>query len=372
MSDRRSSDGGAGLQFGATASSLSDVSNAINPATNFWNSTISVNGGHVTAGRTPNYTNTLGLDLDFLQPGTPLPNGATSAVLRVRGTSNEVIYTGMASLAIDVYVPDLVSSLAKDVVDDNGGEVVPGDILTYTLSFTNSGRDGATNVVLTDPIPAGTTYVPGSLEVLENGTGGATGSMTDASDGDIAEFDGTANALVFRLGTDDSAYDGGIGLADGGMIAPAGSARVRFKVRVDDDAAPGLKITNTAHVAHNAQTVPNFDAGGTAAAEVRLTNQADLSIAKHAGAAVAQPGQEIEYTLVVSNHGPGPANGATVRDIPGDGLTCTSVACDGDGTSGGAACPASLGIDGLLGSGLVIPVLPADSSVTLKVTCLLD
>src|SRR5690606_27510322 len=130
------------------------------------------------------------------------------------------------------------------------------------------------------------------------------------------------------------------------------------------------KITNTAHVAHNAQTVPNFDAGGTATAEVRLTNQADLSIAKHAGAAVAQPGQELEYTLAVSNHGPGPANGATVRDIPGDGLTCTSVACDG--TSGGAACPASLGIDGLLGSGLVIPVLPADSSVTLKVTCLLD
>lgn len=40
--------------------------------------------------------------------------------------------------------------------------VNPGDILTYTLAYSNSGTFTATNVVITDFIPFNTTYVPGS------------------------------------------------------------------------------------------------------------------------------------------------------------------------------------------------------------------
>ena len=38
----------------------------------------------------------------------------------------------------------------------------PGDVIFYTLNYLNSGNEAATNVVLDDPIPQGTAYIPGS------------------------------------------------------------------------------------------------------------------------------------------------------------------------------------------------------------------
>ena len=55
--------------------------------------------------------------------------------------------------------------VVKLVQDLNGGAVLPGDILEYTIVLSNIGNDDAVNLVLTDPIPAGTTYVPGSLQI---------------------------------------------------------------------------------------------------------------------------------------------------------------------------------------------------------------
>ena len=40
--------------------------------------------------------------------------------------------------------------------------VVPGDVIYYTINFVNKGEDAATNVVISDPIPQGTAYIPGS------------------------------------------------------------------------------------------------------------------------------------------------------------------------------------------------------------------
>lgn len=38
----------------------------------------------------------------------------------------------------------------------------PGDVIFYTLNYINSGNEAATNVILDDPIPMGTVYIPGS------------------------------------------------------------------------------------------------------------------------------------------------------------------------------------------------------------------
>ena len=40
--------------------------------------------------------------------------------------------------------------------------VQPGDEIIYTLSYVNSGNEAATDVKISDPIPAGTVYIPGS------------------------------------------------------------------------------------------------------------------------------------------------------------------------------------------------------------------
>lgn len=41
-------------------------------------------------------------------------------------------------------------------------DVFPGDEVLYTLSYANTGTEAATNVVVSDPIPAGTAYITGS------------------------------------------------------------------------------------------------------------------------------------------------------------------------------------------------------------------
>jgi uncharacterized repeat protein (TIGR01451 family) len=59
-------------------------------------------------------------------------------------------------------VPDLSTS-SKTVVDASGDNMAQaGEILTYTITITNSGVSGAA-VILTDTLPAGLTYVDDSL-----------------------------------------------------------------------------------------------------------------------------------------------------------------------------------------------------------------
>jgi uncharacterized repeat protein (TIGR01451 family) len=61
---------------------------------------------------------------------------------------------------------------SREVVEKVNGEEVrkivptdqaePGQILIYTIKYRNDGDETATNVVVDDPIPAGTIYLPGS------------------------------------------------------------------------------------------------------------------------------------------------------------------------------------------------------------------
>jgi len=46
-------------------------------------------------------------------------------------------------------------------------EAAPGETVIYTLTVANSGDEAATNVVVNDPIPEGTSYLPGSASNTE-------------------------------------------------------------------------------------------------------------------------------------------------------------------------------------------------------------
>ena len=56
-----------------------------------------------------------------------------------------------------VNVPPAADLVTTKVVDD--GTPDEGQSITYTLTVTNGGPDGATNVSVTDALPAGVTYV---------------------------------------------------------------------------------------------------------------------------------------------------------------------------------------------------------------------
>jgi uncharacterized repeat protein (TIGR01451 family) len=374
--DRNAIDGGVGgLQFGPDIGNLTTVFNSTNPAQNFWNSTISVDGTLVNTGMTPNYLNTLGMDLDVLVPAVQLPNGATSAVARLRGTANETIFIGMVSLVNDAYVPSLEDRLKSSEVEDASGNLYPGGVLTYTVNATNTGTANATSTVVSDEIPAGTTYVPDSLEILSGG--GATGSMSDAGGDDQAEYDSVNTRVVFRVGA-----GAGTGAGQGGTIAPGATLQVRFQVRVDDDTDIGDIVSNQAQYDYFAEQLqtdmhdesdsdPLTDGNQPTTNEV-VGRDADLAITKTASANSVGNGGTVEYTIVVTNNGPEAGDNAVVHDPVVTGIDCagSALSCE---AGGNAECPASPTVSQLqTAPGLVIPTLPDGGQVTLRMTCTLS
>jgi uncharacterized repeat protein (TIGR01451 family) len=67
---------------------------------------------------------------------------------------------------------DITIKAEKEITVTAGGKQVkkkiaakqfkPGEEITYTLSYSNSGSEAAKDVVISDPIPVGTAYIPGS------------------------------------------------------------------------------------------------------------------------------------------------------------------------------------------------------------------
>ncbi len=70
------------------------------------------------------------------------------------------------------------------------GIVDPGDVLRYTIRVDNSGAIPATGVVLTDPVPANTTYVADSLR-LNGAAVGADGGVSPLTAGLALHSDGS-------------------------------------------------------------------------------------------------------------------------------------------------------------------------------------
>jgi uncharacterized repeat protein (TIGR01451 family) len=108
----------------------------------------------------------------------------------------------------------------------------------------------------------------------------------------------------------------------------------------------GKDIEVEFHLASNVSTTTNFAGVAvddfTVTACTRVTGQviADLSLTKTDGQGTYFPGEELTYTIVVSNAGPGAVVGALVRDaFPAD-LTNVSWTCS---ASAGSACGSASG-----------------------------
>jgi len=80
----------------------------------------------------------------------------------------------------------LVTLVKTATISDpfGGDRAVPGSVITYNLVATISGSGTLNNVIISDPIPASTTYVPASITL-------DTVSLTDAADADQGAFDGS-------------------------------------------------------------------------------------------------------------------------------------------------------------------------------------
>lgn len=198
---------GDSLQFGGN-----NLSDAQNPATNFFNSTRSYNGSPVTvAGDQPQNTggpgSMSGLDLDVVNITSQVSVGMTNANINFT-TSSDRFVIGALVTSISTYKPVFTDTLKTftDITHPPSGPLRPGDVIEYTVTTHNTGSDTGVDVVMTDPLPAGITYVPGSLQIS---SGYNQGPLTDAADSDQGEYVAATRKIVVRLGAGANGTQGG-------------------------------------------------------------------------------------------------------------------------------------------------------------------
>jgi uncharacterized repeat protein (TIGR01451 family) len=207
-------------------------------------------------------------------------------------------------------------SLAKSVTNltaGSGGLTRPGDTLRYTVTATNAGGDDANNSVLSDPIPANTTYVPGSLVV-------SGAAATDATDGDTGEVSG--GIVTGRIG---SSATGTVG----GNVSPNAATTMTFDVTVDPSTSAGTDISNNASATYQWNPSPTV-LTATSNTTTSTVDIPGIDLAKSIagttdvdGDGRLAAGDRIAYSFSVTNTGSTALTSVSVNDTKAT-VTCPS------------------------------------------------
>jgi uncharacterized repeat protein (TIGR01451 family) len=176
-----------------------------------------------------------------------------------------------------------------------------GDMIAYTVTVANSGRNTATNVVVSDLLPPGL-------------------------------------ALISAVPSQ-GAYNSANGLWTVGTLAKGARATLNLQVRV---VCVGTEI-NTATISHSDQFDP--DANNNVASVAVMPQVADLIVVKAASPSVAAVGGQLVYTLIVANRGPATAVGVALVDPLPAGVAFVGLA-----TTQGFALPIGHSVAANLGN----------------------
>ncbi len=196
----------------------------------------------------------------------------------------------------NVPVVDVIKIVAILIDVSGNAQLDPGDTLRYTIISNNIGALAATDVVLTDAVPANTTYVANSTTLN-------TLPVADAGVG--------ISPLIAGIAMSSSDLTPPLPAPGGGVLSAAGSATVTFDVVVNGATPAGTIISNQGFVANNElPTEPSDadgnDANGNQPTVIVVGNVQQLSITKQVsvvGGGAAEAGKILEYVVRVTNIG---------------------------------------------------------------------
>ncbi len=201
---------------------------------------------------------------------TPVVNTATVS----SATQDAVPANNTSSVSVDVPDADLaVTKTVNDATPPVGGDV------TFTVTVTNNGPDDAANVAVSDPLPAGTTFV--------------------------------------SVSPSQGSYNAGTGIWLIGSLANGATVTVTITATVTTH----LPVTNTATA--STTTYDSVGANNAASAGVNALD-ADLAITKVVDDPSPELGDPVTFTVSVVNNGPNLAQGVAVSDTLPAGLTFVS------------------------------------------------
>lgn len=244
-------------------------------STDFTGGVVTVGYNSIPVGETRTFT--IEADVDEAATGTITNSGSVaSAGTELNPSDNDDSATLTLAPNFDVVVTKTV-----DEAEPN-----PTDTVTYTVSLNNQGPSTAPNVVLSDAIPAGLTFVSGTLEGQAATSDGTTVTFPAIS----IDADTTVEAtLVFTVDADSS-----------GVI-------------VNTASIPDLSAAGERDVTNNSDSV-----------EIDVVALVDLAVTKSVSLPDAIVGSELVYTITVTNNGPSPAIGVEVVDTLPSGVTFVS------------------------------------------------
>lgn len=236
-------------------------------------------GESLTAGVTGNRTNYTDGIISFpINAGALLPAGS-QLLWTVEYRTDHFSQTNNVTVRFDgtgspswgrACLSPIRPAMSKSV---NKSSVTPPDTLTYTINYSNLSASAIPNVVITDPLPAGTTY--------------ASASPAPTS----APAVGTNGTVTWSLGTLAANTSGSLTLT---VNVPAGMSQT--------------SAVNTATLSNSVTA----DISATATTAIRKPN---VQIAKSASTTTVVPGQSFSYSIDVVNGGTGAATGVTVTDF---------------------------------------------------------
>lgn len=232
--------------------------------------------------------------------------------------------------------------------------VTAGNMLSYTLTVTNTGTGDATGIVIYDWLPSDGAVNDPLTRFSYGGTSTITGLTTVTPTVTTPPTFAPYNADPYATNMQELAWN-----FAAQTLAPGASFSITFST------IAGASMTTGASYTNNARAAWTGGSANSQAVAVQLSAQiADISVTKSNAVTSILAGGTTSYDIVFTNNGPNAANNSLLRDAAVTGLTKTGLSCV---ASGGAVCPSPLTVAALEGAGLNVATFPSGGSITVTV-----